>query len=164
VGYASLSAVKARAGQLASGWTATSKPSDDDIEGFLADVAAELDALIGARGYAAPTAGSPAALALRNVNADGALVLALEATYPETSGPAAAGKTLDEARKRYEAAWGKIAEGKHPAFALLESAGASPSASSFWQSEPEFGTTSLPDARDRNPFTSAGPIGRGQRF
>jgi len=165
VAYANLSELKARAGALGSAWTDTSTPGNEDLEGFLDSVAAELDALIAARGYAAPTSGSPAALALRNVNADGALALALEASYPESSGPGSAGKTLDEVRKRYESAWTKIVEGTHPAFALLEAAGDAPSAASFWSEEGEtFGVTQTADARDTNPYTSAGPIGRGQRF
>lgn len=163
--YADLASVKARAGALAGGWTDTSRPANDDIEAFIEDVAAELDALIAARGYALPAADSAAALALRGVNADGALVLALEATYPESSGPGAAVKTIDDARARYENARAQIEEGVFSAFALLESGSAAPSASSFWQSEGDsFGTQSTPDPRDANAFTSAGPVGRGQRF
>lgn len=163
--YADLAAVKGRAGALSNAWGAATKPSDGDITGFLTDISSEIDALIAARGYTLPLAGSPAALALKGVNADGALVLALEATFPEGSGPASAGKTLDDARDRYTAAYNALLAGTLPALALLESGAGAPSASSFWSNEGDsFGTTSTVDARDKNPFTSAGPIGRGQRF
>jgi len=160
VAYANLSAVTARAGALARAWTAESAPSFSDIEGFLDDVAAEIDALVAARGLTPPLAGSAAANALRGVNADGALVLALEATYPETSGPSSAAKTLDDARRRYEQAVEALTTGTHPAVAVLEASADAPSATSFWQQEPGYGQQT-PTTDDLNPYT-APAFARGQ--
>lgn len=163
--YADLGDVKARAGALARAWSPASEPSDSDITDFLQQTADEIDALLTARGYTPPAAGTAAAKALLGINADAALVLALEATYPEGAGLASASTQIEEARARVTAASKAIVDGTFPAVALLESSGSAPSASSFWQEEGDtFGVTSTADARDTNPFTSAGPIGRGQRF
>jgi predicted RNase H-like HicB family nuclease len=165
VAYALLADVKARAGALSGSWDAATKPSDGDITGFLGNISDEINAIIAARGLSLPVAGSAAALALAGMNTDGALILALEATFPEGSGPSSAGKTLDDARDRYKESYDQLVAGTLPALALLESGASAPSASSFWQQEGDsFGTLSTPDARDANPFTSAGPVGRGQRF
>lgn len=163
--YADLAALKARAGALANAWTATSNPDDDQVSGFLDDVAAEIDALLVARGATPPVAGTAGAGALRNINADGALLLALEATYPEGSGPSSASSLIDTVRARWEEARGELLAGTLPALALLESASSAPHASSFWENEGDsFGQSSVQDSRDRNPFVSAGPVGRGERF
>lgn len=130
--YADLPAVKGRAGRLSSAWGEHTKPSNTDITGFLTDVAAEIDGLISGRGLSPPEAGSAGALALRGLNADGALLLALEATFPESEGPAAAEDEIRRVRKRYEKGWDALVEGKHAAVTLLESTGAGPSASSAW--------------------------------
>lgn len=170
--YADLAAVKARAGALSRAWTANSTPSNADITTFLDDVAAELDAYLTARGLAPPAPGSAAANALRNVNAYGALVMALEATYPEGAGPASASKEIDDARKQYDKAVEAIIAGKHPAVGLLEATTASaPSASSLWSKEPGYGLPlGVPTqpaqypgqpVEDLNPFL-APQIGRGQ--
>lgn len=161
--YADLAAVKARAGVLANSWSAATTPSNTDISGFLDDVAAEIDALLTARGYTPPVAGSAAAKALKGINADGALVLALEATFPEGSGPSSAGKPLDEARARYENAYDALLDGSLPALALLASSGAAPSASNFFSNEPEYGTVTPTRLEDTNAWISPG-VGRNQPF
>lgn len=163
--YADLSAVKARAGALARAWSDTSTPTNSDIAGFLDDTAAEIDALLEARGLTPPASGTAAATALRGLNASAALVIALEATYPDSSGLASASALIGELRADVTT-WSKeLLDGTHPAIALLSSGSSAPHAANFWEQEGDsFGTLSCPDARDRNPFTSAGPIGRGQRF
>lgn len=163
--YADLASLKARAGALANAWTATSNPDDEQVSGFLDDVAAEIDALLVARGATPPPDGTAGADALRNINADGALLLALEATYPEGSGPSSASALIDTVRARFDQARGELLDGTLPALALLESASSAPHASSFWANESDsFGTTSVQDSRDTNRYVSAGPVGRGERF
>lgn len=161
--YSDLAAVKARAGALSNAWTNVSKPSETDIAGFLDDVAAEIDALLEARGLTPPAPGSAAANALRGINADGALLLALEATYPEGSGPSSAGKILDTVRSRYEDAVSALVEGKLAAIALLEAGSAAPSASNFFSNEPEYGTVTPARPEDRNVWIAPG-VGRNQPF
>lgn len=164
--YATLQAVRARAGALAGSWTDSSTPSSEDVETFLENVASEIDALLNARGLTPPTLGSPAADALVSVNADGALVLALEATFPESSGPSSAGKTIDGARTRYSAAQAALVAGTHPVVLLLEAANVQSRASSFWENEPFYGIFPFdpkldPLAPDANPNT-APAVARGQ--
>ncbi len=133
--YASIASVKSRAGALSRSWTDTSQPSNPDLEVFLDDVAAEIDGYLQARGLTPPVAGSAAANALRGVNADGGLVLALEATFPEGTD-----KTIENARSRYEKTVQAIVEGTHPAVALLEATTAvAPSESNLWSKEPGYG-------------------------
>jgi len=164
VSYAALSDVQARAGALQNAWGAATKPSTAQITQFTVDVAAEIDALLVARGATPPAPATPGALALVNMNADGALLLALEATFPEGAGPSSASTLIESVRDRWNEARDELIGGTLPALALLESSSSAPSASSFWQTEPEFGTLTTADVRDTNAFTSAGPVGRGERF
>jgi hypothetical protein len=164
--YADVEAVQARAGVLSTAWTATSSPSLTDIAGFLDDIAAEIDAALGGRSLTAPAAGSVAANALKNGNALGALVLALQATFPEGSGPASASKQIDSARAEYEALMAAIMDGTHPAVRLLEAGAASARATTFWHNEPQYGLFPYdprldPLAPDANPNT-APTVARGQ--
>jgi hypothetical protein len=166
VAYATLEQVIARAGALSSAWDDNSLPSLGDIVQFLADVSSEIDALLGARGLTAP-AGSTAALALAPLNADGALVVALQATFPETRGPAAATQTIAGAQARYEEGMAALLDGSHPALALLEAGNVAARASSFWENEPLYGLipgdpdTLTPFSKDGNPNT-APAFARGQ--
>lgn len=160
--------MQARAGVLGNAWTATSKPSTGDISQFLTDVAAEIDGYLGGRGLAAPALGTPAANALRNVNALGALLIALEATYPESSGPASASETIASVREQYQATIDMIVKGTHPAVWLLQEGNVASKATSFWEQEPNYGLYPL-DPRltfsgpDFNQFT-APAFARGQSF
>jgi len=162
--YAALADVQARAGALSNAWTAGSKPSTADVTQFTVDVAAEIDAYIGARGLSTPAVG-PAAAALKNVNADGALVLALEATYPEGKGLASASEQIETVRARYDKTMEAIMDGAHPAVRLLEAGNVSSRASSFWENEPLYGIFPFdprldPLAPDANPYT-APTVARG---
>lgn len=148
--YATSADVVARAGALSAAWTDTSIPSLDDLDTFCSDVAAEIDGYLGGRGLTTPAEGAAAA-ALKSVNADGALVLGLTASYPEGAGPASASKVIDDAQARYEAAKEAIADGTHPAVTLLEAGNVGNRASSFWENEPLYGIyPSDPDIIDIN--------------
>ena len=163
--YAGILDVKARAGALARAWTADSTPSDSDIEAFLAQTAAEIDALLESRGLTPPAAGTTAAAALAGVNADAALVLALTATYPQSSGPASASKEIDDARARVTAATKQLLDGTSPVVALLESTtSTAPTASNFFTNEPTYEyPPQVGDLRDENPHLVPG-VWRNQRF
>lgn len=136
--YADAGDVKARAGRLQAAWGAATTPSDTQLDGFCTDVAAEIDALLTGRGLTAPATGGAAA-ALKGLNADGALVLALEATFPDEDGPGSAKGILQAARARAAAGMQALAEGRHPAARLLEASGDAPAASDFWSDEPTYG-------------------------
>jgi hypothetical protein len=95
------------------------EPSNGDIAGFLDDTAAEIDALLEARGLTPPAAGTAAATALRGLNASAALVIALEATYPDSSGLASASALIGELRADVTTWSRELLDGTHPAIALL---------------------------------------------
>jgi hypothetical protein len=168
VAYADVGAVKARAGVLASAWSADSSPSDSDLADFLDQTAGEIDAILGARGLGTPATGD-AATALTGLNADAALVLALSASYPESSGPASALQIIADARARVIAASKALVDGTHPAMLLLESGAVSSRATSFWEQEPLYGefftdpNLTSPFSPDANPHT-APRLSRGQSF
>lgn len=133
--YASLSDVQARAGGIRRAWTATSMPSLDDIQGFLDQAAADLDLLLGARGVSTPLTGD-SALSLVSPNADRALVLALDATYPGGgAAPSDVTRLHDDAEARWEATLASLRDGSHPVI-LAELLIEPPAAASLWSSEP----------------------------
>lgn len=70
------------------------------MEQFLEQVASVIDAHLSSLGVPVPVGGTSAA-ALEGLNADGALVLALEATWPGGTAPDAATAILEGARSRY---------------------------------------------------------------
>ena len=151
--YAQVADVKARAGRLAPSWERDTNPSDADIERFVADETGLVDAAIAARGLAAPVAGSAAARALRGVVADGALLLTLAGTFPSGEGPAAALKLIEATQGRYDAAWSALNGGSHVAIVVLEGTDAgAPSASSFWDVEPDYGNLDYEDVANLNPY------------
>jgi hypothetical protein len=164
VAYAALADVQARAGALSNAWTANSKPSTNDVTQFLTDVAGEIDAILGARGLATPAVGN-AALALKNVNAAGAMLIALPATYPEGNGPASASKFIDDLRAAYDEEMLELRAGTHAAVVLLEQGNVDSRAASFWELEPLYGIFPYdprldPLSPDANPYT-APTVARG---
>lgn len=147
--YAGIEDVQARAGGIRRAWTSTSQPSLDEIDGFLDTAAARIDLLLGARGYATPVGGGYAE-ALREPNADRALVLALDATFPGGSAPAEVKTLRDAAEARWEEEIAKLEDGTHPVILALLGAD-SPQASSLWTTEPNY---------DPNLATLAGTFNR----
>ncbi len=149
--YAEFAHVKARAGYLSGAWDEQSKPSDTDVTGFLSDIAGEIDAAIIGLGIAAPTEGSAAAKALLGMNADGALMLALDATFPAGEGPSAATELQSRLASRYDKAWERLLSGKHPATTAPEATdegGNDQGASSFWTENPEYGLLGVSSEAD----------------
>ena len=84
--YATVPDVKSRAGVLAKAWGQDTQPGDTDLARFLDITAGEVDAFIGAQGYGVPITDEIAVGSLVGVNADEALLLAIDATWPGGKG------------------------------------------------------------------------------
>lgn len=168
--YATVAHVKARAGFLSDAWGEETKPSTTDVAGFLADVSGEIDAAIEGLGFSPPEEGSVPATALRGLNADGALLLALDATFPAGEGPAAATALQEAVRERYNLAWAALLSGKLAAVAAIEATTGDstvPSATDFWEENPDYGLVprNLTDDPLGNPNPSLDPsVYRGMAF
>lgn len=145
-------------------WTDETDPDLGDLDGFLSDVADELDGAIVARGFSLPVS-DVAGGALLGVNADGALLLALTATFVGKAARDAVSELVDAVTARYEAAWDAIRAGTHPAIAVLEGAVGAPGAADFWSTEPGYGvlgSTSMGDVW-ASPSLRPGAY-RGQKY
>lgn len=130
--YANVTDLDARAGAVLSS-------SDPGLQDHLDAVAAEIDGVLATNGYAVPLENPVAHGALLGVNIDGALVLALEAKYPN-GGPGVQ-VLLEGARKRYERAWAQLEDGTHPALGTLSEDGSGAAVlegSSFQVEEPNY--------------------------
>lgn len=163
--YAAVAHVKARAGFLAEAWGETTDVSVTDIQIFLQGVADEIDAAITGLGVSLPAADSLSAKALVGLNADGALLLALDATFPAGEGPAAATELQKSVQRRYEASWKALVEGKHPATtAPVVSGETGGTESDFWSNNPDYGRRGVQSPADPAcPNPSLDPVvGRGE--
>src|SRR4051794_14435327 len=119
--YADRDDVLARAGRLQDAWQTSTQPSLGDLDTFLDQTAAEVDALIAARGFATPVEDPIAVAALKGVNADRALLLALRATWPGGSGPTGVADLIRDVEARVSAYDAAIAAGDLPALLYLGS-------------------------------------------
>lgn len=86
ISYAEVQDVKSRAGVLSKAWSANSTPGDGDLEMFAQQVSDEMDARVGAAGFSVPVTDDIALRALVGVAADKALLLAIDATWPGSTG------------------------------------------------------------------------------
>lgn len=165
--YATLPDLRARAGRLASAWDETTEPGDADLETFLQQVGDELDAALALHGVDLPVASTVVSRALVGVNADGALVLAIEATWPGGRGNEETAAILEAARARYEAAWAAIYAGTFVGLALAvdqdTATSGSAEASTLWTHEPGYPTFADVYEAVRNPGFAPG-FARGQVF
>ena len=152
--YADLAAVLGRAGRLAPAWSDASEPNYADIENFLVDVAGEIDAILAARGFDVPAAGA-AEQALVGVNADGALLLALEGTFSGETGPTAAAGLVASVGARYRAAMTALEKGTHAAVSALEAAGGTLGSTDFWTENPDYPTEADVAEARRSPSVAA---------
>lgn len=138
--YATLASLKGRAGRLAKAWTPTSQPNDADLERFLDDVAAEVDAVLGALGVSpVPVESDEARGALAGLNTDAALLIALDATWPGGRGGDEVNDLRNDLRTKVAAAMKAIDAGTYPALLLLLSGTSSSGANNFWSREPNYG-------------------------
>lgn len=139
--YAIYDDVLARAGRARIVFGQANAPNQAEVEGFLDEVAGAIDSRLVALGLDAPTADARARLALRGVNADGALILALDASFPSAQVDQAADRLLDRTSARYDKAMSLLESGELAAVAALVNAGAagaSPGAANFWSEEPTY--------------------------
>lgn len=133
--YAQLADLKARAGVLAKAWP---NPDVDDasLDTFLEQTAGELDAALGAAGFAVPVTDPVAVEALVSPNADMALLLAIDATWPGGSGDVAA--LRQEVLERVQAYAQAVQDKDLPALLYLgaqQAAEAYGGASNFWSED-----------------------------
>lgn len=167
--YAEVAHVKARAGFIGGAWTEQSEPALADVAVFVQQVADELDGAITGLGFTVPTAGSIGAKSLAGMNADGALLLALDATFPAGEGPAAATALQEAVRARYEAAWTLLLAGNHPATTApgsTDEGDLADGATSFWTENPYYGLPGYASDADPevvNPAIDPMPT-RGQLY
>lgn len=138
--YASVLDVKALAGFLSDAWTQTSPVSERSIETFLALASGDIDVALAVAGATLPLLDPLPIAALRSLAADGALVRALDATWPKQL-PAGALEIRTNAIKRFEDALRALEDGSSGIIALIEQSAAAISgvASSLWTSEPAYG-------------------------
>lgn len=162
--YADLNALLARAGRLAPAWSRDTDPDLADLERWLAECSATLDVELGAKGVGLPVDDEAVISMLGGIAADGALALALEATWPGPDAPADAAKLLEGARGRWEAALASIRDGTSAAlgFLVVEGEGVESKSTSFWIAEPQYPLSAVP-ADVRNPTQAPGAY-RGQRY
>jgi hypothetical protein len=167
MGYADVGDVKGRAGRLASAWDDQTQPSTGDIERFLQDAAGEIDAALAARGLATPLTDERARAALRGWNADAALLVALDGTWPGGTGGADVDALRTTIKERLTGYWAALASGDLPALALLlvEAEGGAGNARSFWTDETSYGRYPFgePEAWTLSPSLLPG-VKRGMRF
>jgi len=141
VAYADIAATKVRAGRLAKAWTEASTPGEPDIEHHLGTTAAEIDAILAAKGSTLPLdAAGPAALSLAGLNADMALVLMIDATWPGQGSSEGVREIREQVIERRDLAWERLIDGTHPAIVYTDSLASSPSATDFWTEEPNYPT------------------------
>lgn len=138
--YASVSDVKALAGFLSNAWTQASDVSERDIETFLALASGDIDVALTVAGATLPLTEPVTLAALRSLAADGALVRALDATWPKAL-PAGALEIRTNAIERFRDALKALEDGSSSIIAIIEqSQGAiSGVASSLWIAEPAYG-------------------------
>lgn len=138
--YATIETLKGRAGSLARRWDEGSQPGDADLEIYLSDTAAEIDAMVGGMGFSVPVTDTVAIAALAGWNADKALLLALPATWPGGSGPEAVKDAISAVQARVTAYETALDKGGLAAIQYLraQEADAAAGASNFWDSERDY--------------------------
>ena len=138
IAYAEVEDVLARAGVLAKAWDDSTTPGYAEIESFLRTTAAEINAGIGARGFGVPVDDPVAAPALAGYNADKALLLALDATWPGSSARDDVADLRASILARVTLLDAALASGDLPAILVLaaeQSAETIGGAASFWDTD-----------------------------
>lgn len=138
VGYADVQDVLARAGVLAGAWDDSTTPGFAEIESFIRTTAREIDAGIGALGYPVPVTDPVAAPSLAGYNADKALLLAIDATWPGSSARDDVANLRTAIQARVDAADKLLTAGDLAAVLVLASEASSTQsggAADFWSEE-----------------------------
>src|SRR5258707_16410 len=135
--YATLDTLKSRAGVLARRWDDDTSPGTGDLQAFLDDTAAEIDAMVGGMGFTVPVTDPVAVAALSGWNADKALILALAATWPGGTGPQEVKDALAAVQARVTAYETALDKGGLAAIAYLraQETNAAAGAANFWDYE-----------------------------
>jgi hypothetical protein len=134
--YADVDDVLARAGVLAPAWDDSTTPGTAEIEAFLRQTAGEIDAGIAGLGYATPIDDPVAVEALKGYNADKALLLAIDATWPGSSARDDIADFRTALAARVNAADQALAEGKLVAVLVLRSGDQMDTgAANFWDED-----------------------------
>jgi len=153
-----------RAGKIGAAWGETTTPSYGDLDMFLAEVGDEIEAALVTRGAGLPL-DATASGAIRGLNADGALILAIEATWPSDTGPQTAKEILRGARDRFEKGMDAIRDGSHTVVLYLGSLGTPLGSSDFWSTEPDYGLVGSREWADARLRPDQQPVARrGQMF
>lgn len=116
--YCTAADVQARAGAHLD--TLTTNPSAAEVEGFISDCDAQIDAAIAGHAHTVPVVNATALAALRPLSADGALVLAMDARFDRPEGIDGALILRDAAERRWMAGLAALQCGEHPVVRLLD--------------------------------------------
>lgn len=166
--YADSDAVLSALGELAPAFTESTTPGTGDIDGWLVDVDAELDARFTGSGLTSPLTGAAAA-AVKGTVADRAALMALTTRWPGGVGGRQVADLRDELERRIKVADALFESGKHPAQQLADSeipAGSGGGGDAFWRAESDYGlygSESVSRALTESPYVQPG-VQRGQKL
>ncbi len=124
--YCTVDDIESRLSQwlLGDNLSEDTRPTRQDVEGFIADIAAELDAIIAGHGLSVPVTNATAVAALKGYNATGAASVAANAMFPGQAG--ADDKAYGaELWGQYKDALKRLEDPKHAIIALLQEAAGS---------------------------------------
>lgn len=161
--YAETTHVRASAGKVSSYWREDTRPNDADLETFLVDGDALVDAALGARGVSVPVDSSLAG-ALRPVVTDYALVRAIDATFPGGAPSDEVAALRAGADARWNAWLTSVADGSNSIVDVLVTGPGAPLATSFWQEEPDYGRVGAERHVGDDNFRLAPYVTRGEGF
>lgn len=158
--YTTAALVLSRGGKATTGIDGTSTPTLTTVEGWVDECAAVIDGYLARHGYTTPATGA-AADALAGLNADGVLVLILDARYQAArdTSPNAPPSMADRVALRWEQGLNALRDGTHPAVGHLSAAASQADgqlASSFWTDEggPAYIPDPLQPGTDHNANTA----------
>jgi len=161
--YATVLDVKALGGFLAKAWKqAGTDVSEDDIATYLVLASSDIDLVLATHTTLPLDPTSAAAHGLRSLTADGALLRAINATWPSSL----PGQILDarqQAQDRWTAGIEALKDGTHPVLDVLPVDGSAidREASSLWTADPAYGLSGWcygypTDPLDYNPALRPG--------
>jgi hypothetical protein len=162
--YAETYDAKARIGRLSRGIGERNTVTDADLERFLEDASAAVDAALGARGLAVPVTDGVATASLRAPVAVKGALEALRALFPAGDGPAAAVELIRSLEADWKVFVDGVVAGTAPVVVILEFDPEAPGldAGEFWTNEPTYGL--VPETEETvNPWLAPEAF-RGMRF
>lgn len=123
--YASLQATVSRGGALLEDISPATTPTQEQVEEWLEEIQALIDAYVSGYGYTVPMTDPTAVQVLSAVNADGGAIMAIEVRFPTTAAiPSGQPSTIYEGLKaRYEKAMDELRDGTHAVYRRLTAIG-----------------------------------------